>query len=354
MTAENNFVRGKYQTLVATTSIHLGRLERNLSKGDIVEFDGTNIKVGGQEISMPELKAGVKRGWLSFVEPASALPAEPVAEAPARAPAKKDMAVDKIYDEERSVASIKEAVEEAPRKKFAVVVESQDEDIRPVANVETKSGAKVSGATSYGDGIAESQGATAVSEVKIKTASRQKTVITEGTQASAEIARLESITRDGAVTKRAMPVVREQAPSQENEDAVVISKVKSKPLTDADLEDILADEAQFDAPAESDVSDEADFEFDDEPAQTQEQENAEILAAIDGVATSQQGALITGAPSEKVATLASGVDWDMSVHWRKRVASAVERFADHPEVLEEIYAVETQGVVNGIKKSLGV
>ena len=69
-----NFIRGTYIQLEATTNIHLGRLERNISKGDIIEYDGTNIKYNGQETSMPELKSGVKRGWLKVVVPATPAP----------------------------------------------------------------------------------------------------------------------------------------------------------------------------------------------------------------------------------------------------------------------------------------
>ena len=73
-------------------------------------------------------------------------------------PLLKEMPVQTVYDEERAVAEVKPKQEEAP-KKFPLVVENQDDDIRSVAKVENKSGADIAGASSAGDGIAESQGA---------------------------------------------------------------------------------------------------------------------------------------------------------------------------------------------------
>ena len=58
------FEKGNFVKLVATTTIHLGKIEKNLSKEDVVEFDGFEVKVFGQTVQMPELKAGLKRGWL--------------------------------------------------------------------------------------------------------------------------------------------------------------------------------------------------------------------------------------------------------------------------------------------------
>ena len=58
--SEINFFKGTFIKVQASTTIHLGKLERNLYQGDIVEFDGVTLKIGNEQVVMPELKSGVK------------------------------------------------------------------------------------------------------------------------------------------------------------------------------------------------------------------------------------------------------------------------------------------------------
>lgn len=310
--SEFKFKKGEFVQLKANSVIHLGRLERNIYEGDIVEFDGFSLKFNGQSTDMPELKAGIKRGWLTILDTvAEATPVapeatpEPVAKPdPKPAPAKKEMAVQKVYDEERSVAEVNPK-EEEPKAKFPLVVESQDDDIREVAFVDSKSGADVSGASSASDGIAESQGAEAVSSIKLKTASNTKTVISDGAQASSEISKLDNL--EASVTSS------EEAPME--------------------LDDILDAE---DAP-----------EVDEQAI-----EDAQLLQAIDGEVQPSQGAVAIGKDDSKIKVLAGGVEWDTSKHWSKRAKIALEMYGEDQATLDAIMAIETKGVINAIKKGL--
>ncbi len=309
--SEFTFKKGTFVQLKANSTIHLGRLERNIYEGDIVEFDGFSLKFAGQQTDMPELKAGLKRGWLSLVE----VQEEPVVKVdpPAPAPAKKEMPVQTVYDEERSVAEVNPKAEKAP-KKFPLVVENQDEDIRPVAKVENKSGADIAGASSAGDGVAEAQGAESVSTIKLKTAANTKTVISDGSQASAEISKLDNM--QAAVSKKASMEVVE-------------------------VED-------------QDQTEELELELDEEstPEEDQALENAQILQAIDGDVEPSQGAVAVGKDNSKIKVLPGGIEWDTSKHWSKRAKIALEMYGDDQETLEAIIAVETKGVATAIRKGL--
>ena len=312
------FKKGTFVQLKANSTIHLGRLERNIYEGDVVEFDGFSLKFNGQQTDMPELKAGLKRGWLALVEESAS---EPVVEvAPAQpAPAKKEMPVQTVYDEERAVAEVKPKIEEAP-KKFPLVVESQDDDIRPVAKVENKSGADIAGASSAGDGIAESQGAESVSTIKLKTAANTKTVISDGSQASAEISKLDNM--QASVTKTAT-------------EEVVVEEEEALPSVDDFFEGFEEDEEETSNPSED-----------------QALENAQILQAIDGDVEPAQGAVAVGKDNSKIKVLPGGVEWDTSKHWSKRAKIALEMYGDDQATLEAIMAVETKGVVTAIKKGI--
>lgn len=296
------FKKGTFVQLKANSTIHLGRLERNIYEGDIVEFDGFSLKFNGSQTDMPELKAGLKRGWLALVEEGVSEPVE-VAQTPV-APAKKEMPVQTVYDEERSVAEVKSKVKEET-KKFPLIVENQDDDIRPVAKVKNKSGAEVTNASSAGDGVSESQGAEAVGSIKLKTAANTKTVISDGSQASAEISKLDNM--QAPVTKTA-----------------------------TEEEDELFSELEI----EEDVDE-------------QDLENAQILQAIDGDIEPSQGAVAVGKDNSKIKVLPGGIEWDTSKHWSKRAKIALDMYGDDKATLEAIMAVETKGVITAIKKGIG-
>ena len=257
---------------------------------------------------MPELKAGLKRGWLTLVEEGESDPVAEVAPVIA-APPKKEMPIQTVYDEERAVAEVKPKQKEA-KKKFPLVVENQDNDIRPVAKVENKSGADIAGASSAGDGVAEAQGAESVSSIKLKTAANTKTVISDGSQASAEISKLDNIQAPVTKTATESPVVEDE------EDEL---------FADIDLED----------------------EVDE-----QDLENAQILQAIDGDVDPAQGAVAVGKDNSKIKVLPGGIEWDTSKHWSKRAKIALEMYGDDQATLEAIMAVETKGVITAIQKGI--
>ena len=253
---------------------------------------------------MPEQKAGVKRGWLSIVSE----DATPEPEIPEPVVQTKKMAVENVYDEERPVTQIKET-ESKKESKFPVVIENQDEDIITVAKVDNKSGAEVAG--SMNDGISEMQEAESLSTIKLSTSSKQKTVISDGSQASAEISKLDNLEAHVTQTKVASVDVEDEVSLQ---DAPL--PVEEAPAVDE-----------------------------------QALENAQILQAIDGEVSPAQGAVPVGTDNSKIKVLLGGIEWDTSKHWSKRAKIALDMYGDQPDVLEAIINVETKGV-RAIEKEL--
>jgi len=303
-----SFKRGSFTKLRANSVIHLGRLERNIYEGEVVEYDGLQLKFGGQTTEMPELKAGVKRGWLSIIQNEST-DGEGVKEAaPAPAPApKKEMPVQTVYDEERAVGEVRPKVQKE-HSKFPVIVENQDDDIITVARVDNKSGAEVK---TTSDGVSQMQDAESVSAIKLSVSSRQKTVISDGNKASAEISKLENL----------------EAP---------VTKTASAPVVD------IKDDVSVELTVEPEVS----------PAQEQDLENRQILQVLDGGVEPAQGAIALGKDNSKIKVLPGGVEWDTSKHWSKRAKIALEMYRDQPDVIQEIIKVESKGVVAAIEKGL--
>jgi hypothetical protein len=295
-----SFQKGKFVHLLATTTIHLGKLERNLSKDDVVEFDGFDLKIDGQTTSMPELKAGVKRGWLKIVDPASEIPTVEVEVEAPKITQKPKMKVQRVYDEERLVSEVEKKVA-PPKKKFQVVVENQDNDIIPISKIKTNSGAKIASDIISSD----IQGGEKVSTIKLQTSSKVKTVISDVSQASQEINKLDNLDTQ-IVTKTASKV-------EETEEEI-------------DFDDLFEEESQL--------------------------EDAQLLQAIDGEVQPDQGAVTIGKDESKVIALPVGIDWDMGVHWSKRANIAVEKYSTHPEILNAIIGVESKGVVKAINKAI--
>lgn len=323
--SEMSFNKGVFVRIQAKTTIHLGKLERNLYQGDIVEFDGTTLRVGSDQVLMPELKAGLKKGWLVLVEPSDYVeePQQPKASV-TDALAKKKMVVDQVYDEERSVADIgkKSATEQ---KKFPLKIEDQDDDMKSVAQVENKSGASVSGASSAMDNVSAQQGAEAV-KIPLKTASKQKIVITDGNQISQEMAKLENMERPKVVVVEDQQA-EESIPMKLSVDE--LSSVLNQSVEVVQLENPMADPK----PVE----------------QTQFEQDVQTVDALD--VSSPTGAIVTGT-DPSVVVLEGGIEWNKSKHWQHRVKLAVEKYGSDAETLAKIKAIETDGVVKAIEKAL--
>lgn len=331
--SDMTFIRGTYIQLEATTTIHLGRLERNITKGDIIEYDGTNIKFNGQETSMPELKSGIKRGWLKVVVPTQPVLIDQALEAkakvavatPAVAPQavaqKPKLEVQKVYDEEREVPS-KLKKEEAPQaKKFPIQIDKREDDLRPVSKVDSKSGASVAGHDETGVIMTEAG-------INLKTASKgKKLVLNDASAIDAEMNKLENmsfqknkfaIKRDEDSIVKTTTTIVEEAPIE----------VVEQPLVEEEGEI----EIEMDAP-------EAPLNIE---VQDQVKEDLDTLNALES--QSSTGAVEVGA--EQADTFV----WDKTLHWQGRAKLAVEKFANDPESLEKVKSVESKGVVDLINK----
>jgi hypothetical protein len=63
--ASIDFKKGTPLKLRATTQIHLGKVEKYINAGDIIEFDGQTLDLGGGEThNIPQLRGAVLSGWL--------------------------------------------------------------------------------------------------------------------------------------------------------------------------------------------------------------------------------------------------------------------------------------------------
>ena len=101
-----------FRTYRAIYKIHVGGLERDILKDELVHFDGTSMKVGDKSVEAPTLTAAIKVGWLVPLDqvgtteykpaPASVQMHKAASTTPDRKPIEKVV----VHDEERDVGHL--------------------------------------------------------------------------------------------------------------------------------------------------------------------------------------------------------------------------------------------------------
>ena len=263
--------RGEFHTFRATTKIHLGKVEKDIFEDDIIDFDGQTLKYAGEEFSLSTLRAAVKAGW--FV---------PV--------------TDNVSKYVPQPANIKikpaQAVDQNTRG-VAMKVEQASDEERVVG---TLSDANVGGRATTAEGDNED----AVAVGTIKTAAKQTTTITDGSQISAEINRLDNTPPPSAdFTKSATGDVTQTIESAGTLDTL---------LPEAEVHNVTTKTAKK--------------------------------------TTKTSGKVVT------VTTPNGDIDWDMSVHWKTRAKTIIAKYGTTPDVLKSILGVETKGVIKQVQSSL--
>lgn len=81
-------------------------------------------------------------------------------------------------------------------------------------------------------------------------------------------------------------------------------------------------------------------------------EDAAIAGQVDVKAKIDKTVASTSNDNSKVTLLGNGDKWDMSAHWRTRGRNAFEKYANNPEVLDQIKSIEIQSVVKFINQKL--
>jgi len=311
------FERGVFLPFRATDNIHLGAVETNVAKGQVILFDGSVTRIAGQDHSVPSMIAAIKEGW--FVPEASAETTRKVKAAGVRvhpadsADRKSDkvMAMATVEDDERAVGSIAEA-KLGYREGNVIAVDGDAEDGASVA--------------------------------KIKTAAKQSPKVTDSQAASRAIRELDN----------------KPPPKAE---AIATGDVEET-LVGEDLEELLPHAASTQKPAPGTAGE------GDQPHRTAT-EKAEYarkarLAQFGVVPEEEPVAVVastTAAPQElekseldqKLAIIRMSLPefkWNLNLQWKARVKAAVDNYRDNPLYLNSILAVETDAVKKHILKAL--
>lgn len=293
-----NYTKGDFKPFKAITRVHLGALESNLEKDEVVLFDGSTMKRGSEEVTMPALRAAIKVGWLI-----------PEAETSTYRPKPADIKIHdarnmteeitmrKVFEDERGMGSIQEV----------------RPDNAPQTHVAKNAGEKHATKVDTPDGEGRVVG-------KFKTAAVSKTV---------EI---------GKDDRRVVEKLDNKTKIEIEKVAIATGDVQEA-KTGETLEDILPEATSTNTP-EAGVAGEGQGDKSEERA-------ADVVAVETPLPSYEVASIKIG----MLKALVPGFDWDMKAHWKTRVSNALN-YADNSVVLEQILSFESETVVKHLQKKL--
>lgn len=363
---------GVFQEFQVRVAFHLGRLSFGLKSGNVVQFDGSTMKVDGVAYSYPELRSAIKADWLAPVgtnvghyvaksanvkvrgAQAGAPPASTTVQrdetfvAPAiRKPAatttdgvrmeSKPFNPSVVKDSEgdgRTVGGTftQRATPAARQNQNRQASESTASEGVVVGRLSTK----VNTTFTMGDSTSmpdlgdtrasrgtevEAQGGQVVGGIKSPT--KRKATVVDSNSATREINKLDSTPRTAAKAKPDVVVVPGEDLNEVVEAAELVRE-QAKAIADARRAERLA------AVAKSEGTPAAVL-----PTPPAPKSVAEALTNGDDV------------------EIAPGLHWSKKMHWRIRVKIALQH-KDNPEYLKAILAHEVPSVVRVINESLSV
>jgi hypothetical protein len=159
--ADLQFVAGSFRAFRATTRFHLGKIQQDVMKDDVVEFDGTTLKLAGASHPLPELRAAIKAGWLSltgssvsdYVPQSSNVKVRPAMDKDKGKPVNTDVQQDETFVGSARKASTTDGVKIESKAFNSTVIRDTEGDGRTVGS-STKKPAPTGGDVSEGEAVA--------------------------------------------------------------------------------------------------------------------------------------------------------------------------------------------------------
>jgi len=355
---EIQYTTGEFYSFRATVKVHLGKLSTDIRPGDVIQFDGTTLRLGGADHNYPELRGGVRVGWLvpsgdttSTYTPRAAdvkvRPAQDKGKAARISPTtvtddEKDMGPATRKGKEAAAASANVSEALAKTATFSRTVHNQDQEERSVGPSTKRVMEVQSDATGNED-------ATVIG--KIGSPAKGRTIISDGAQAARETARLDQGPRKKPEIQK--PTIAKTSTilsteSKKGSDIHAASADKVEDIIDTlnpeDRARIIAEQRRAKATASAEAVNGGPIEA-PEVSEEPEAPKAEVKAtkAVSPAPKKPQTieeVILAGDEMD----LGGGLKWDMKIHWLQRVKLACDLFEKNPDHFERVLAVETAAV----------
>lgn len=291
-----NYVKGDYKPFKAITKVHLGALESNLEQDEVVLFDGSTMKRGSEEISMPALRAAIKVGWL-IPEHENAVYVPQPADIKIHSSKNMDeeITMSRVFEDERGMGSI--------------------QDVRP-DNAPATHMAKNAG-----------------EQHKVDTPDGEGRVV--GKFKTSAVAKAVEIGKDD---RRVVETLDNKTNLEVEKVATATGDVQ-KAQTGETLEQILPEAVSSKIP-EAGVAGEGRGD--------ESEERANDLVEKEIPLASEQVAQIK---IDMLKSFVPGFEWDLKAHWKARVSSAIA-YKENSAVIDQILSFESETVVKHIRAKL--
>lgn len=311
-----DYKQGEFKKFRSPTDISLGELNMTLTRGAIVEFDGTTMKWGTQTYHYPKLALGIESGWVvPYEEPVEGVEAALADYRPKPAGVEVYAAqstgdkrgpvlnVDTAVEDERVVGNVESNKE---RRKVASAAPRTGTPQPPAVNATPDMGyappavdatPPMGGAMADVVDVTPSPGAIDAPErtsAPIAPAKKKFQVVGAGDQESVTVGKVGSSAKTRTVLTDPTAAQREMA-ALEKRGPVRTEKVASEVETDPE-------------PV-----------IEVEPETVPEPIEEDFVWVLEGI------------------------------HWRTRVKIAIEKYGDKPELFKKIMAMETPGVVKALR-----
>lgn len=368
-----SFVPGTFLSFRVVAKVHLGDLSKDVHEGEVVQFDGQTMILGGEKFGYSKLRAGINAGWLVPVEDRTSEYKPRPAEVKVR-PAQDSKASSRAVfatvssDEVQVGSARKEArIEEPPGhrsfRNMKVVQEDSGREIREARNVSElvtdASGnesprlvSKVSARkeTHVSSEETLNEGAKSVGRVRIP--AKQKAVVTDASKAAQEISALDNRERKVVKSKKAEDPV-EVLTSEKGVHAAGADEVESLlgVLEPEDrstfVEEVALKRKKAAVAAAAKVT--AEIESSKSETAKPEEPKAPAPKATIKKPTTIEQMVVEG----DELNLGGDLTWDKTLHWLVRVKKVCDLYGDNPEKFEKILSIESEAVAKHARINLG-
>lgn len=333
----------------AVYKIHVGGLERDILKDDVVHFDGTSMKVGEKSVEAPTLVAAIKVGWLVPLDQAGATykaaPANVQMHAAApTGPERKPIAKAVVHDEERDVghlSSVRGA--NAPETHTA-----------KNAGTTHKAASAKEAAGTESDGVV-------IGKIKTPTNFGKLEVGKDDQRVMRDLDPLTGRKLESLVVKTATGDVKEPRVGDTLDDLLPDAASSSVPeLGTTDPDTRARNYRDMNVAAKTSVGSSSVGGMEDgtvvgkvgtktaAPEEVPASEKQEEATVVDDVPPEA----IVQAKIEMIQQFVPGFSWDMKENWMVRAKTALDKYKGNMPVLNAILSIETPPVRKRIMKAL--
>lgn len=324
------FQQGVFLKFRLTSKLHLGSVQVDLPEGAVIEFDGMTVKWGGASYNVPAVKGAVAAGWLVPVEDNVSRyipkPAGVRVRPTTGENTKEAMEVETSSDEEEVVGSYKDTMDRRREE------------------------ARVAAASSMESKVVVVPDETIIEEVPEFHPTKSSFTVSQQLETTPKKYAVERDPADTEVSTRGAHGFNKTAQAESEEDAgVPVMRFK----TSAVQKTVLDSEAKVMSEIKRLENQSVKVEKLVKPATHAEGEDIKSRKgdASGDVAEARSGMELEELLPDAISTGKPKIDWDMDIHWRKRIAKALT-YTDRPETLKQILAVEAPKVADFLRAEL--